>query len=62
VRLVVKDVLIGDDTITIRHSIPVPPGPKQGGTLLSSQTAGPDYLLCKGSDFADARELLPTRV
>ncbi len=30
VRLVVKDVLIGDDTITIRHSIPVPQGPTQG--------------------------------
>jgi hypothetical protein len=27
VRLVVKDVLVGDDTITIRHSIPVPSGP-----------------------------------
>src|SRR6202041_700794 len=27
VRLVVKDVLIGEDTITIRHSIPVQQGP-----------------------------------
>jgi hypothetical protein len=26
VRLVVKDILIGDDTITIRHSISVLPG------------------------------------
>ena len=50
VRLVVKDVLIGDDTITIRHSIPVLAGPPQGGSLPPSQTAGPNYLLCKGSD------------
>src|SRR5450755_1152098 len=33
VRLVVKDVLIGDDAITIRHSIPVLPGPPQGSSL-----------------------------
>src|SRR5712671_4678717 len=55
VRLVVKDVLIGDDTITIRHSIPVLPGPTQGGSLPPSQTAGPNYLLCKGSGFAYAQ-------
>ena len=54
VRLVVKDVLIGDDTITIRHSIPVLLGPPQGGSLPPSQTAGPNYLLCKGSDFTTA--------
>ena len=29
VRLVVKEVLVGDDTITIRHSIPIPSGPPQ---------------------------------
>ena len=51
VRLVVKDVLIGDDTITIRHSIPVLLGPPQGGSLPPSQTAGPNYLLCKGSEW-----------
>ena len=50
VRLVVKDVLIGDDTITIRHSIPVLFGPPQGGSLPPSQTAGPNYLLRKGRD------------
>src|SRR5882762_5278033 len=55
VRLVVKDVLIGDDTITIRHSIPVLPGPPQGSSLPPSQTAGPNYLLCKGSDNAALR-------
>ena len=50
VRLVVKDVLIGDDTITIRHRIPVPQGPTQGGSQPINQTAGSNYLLCKGSD------------
>src|SRR5712691_464591 len=49
VRLVVKDVLIGDDTITIRHSIPVLMSPPQAGSLPPSQTSGPNYLLCKGS-------------
>jgi site-specific DNA recombinase len=55
VRLVVKDVLIGDDTITIRHSIPVLPGPPPGSSLPPSQTAGPNYLLCKGSDHRSLR-------
>jgi site-specific DNA recombinase len=49
VRLVVKDILIGDDTITIRHSISVFPGPPRGGSTPPSQTAGSNYLLCKGS-------------
>jgi site-specific DNA recombinase len=52
VRLVVKDVLIGDDTITIRHSIPISQGAPQGGCPPPSQAGGPNYLLCKGSDFA----------
>jgi site-specific DNA recombinase len=55
VRLVVKDVLIGDDTITIRHSIPVLMGPPQAGSLPPSQTSGPNYLLCKGSDHRTLR-------
>lgn len=50
VRLVVKDILIGDETITIRHSISIPQGPPQGGCPPPSQTGGPDYLLCKGTD------------
>jgi site-specific DNA recombinase len=54
VRLVVKDVLIGDDTITIRHSIPV--GSPQGGCPPPSHADGPNYLLCKGSDLTDAGE------
>jgi len=52
VRLLVKDVLIGDDTITIRHSISVPP---QGGNLPSKRADGQNYLLCKGSDFTVAQ-------
>jgi hypothetical protein len=47
VRLLVKDVLVGHDTITIRHSIPIPSGPPRNG---GSQPEGGNYLLCKGSD------------
>jgi site-specific DNA recombinase len=48
VRLVVKDVLIGEDTITIRHSIPIPPGPPQNP--VPQPPSDQYYLLCKGSD------------
>ena len=53
VRLVVKDVLIGDNDITIRHSIPIPsrPPPNDG----SHSTGDPNYLLCKGSDLTAAQ-------
>ena len=52
VRLVVKDILVGDNTITItiRHSIPVPSGPPQNGGSPPSRPDGQSYLLCKGSD------------
>jgi site-specific DNA recombinase len=50
VRLVVKDVLIGEDTITIRHSIPLQQGPPQAGCTPPSQTGNSNYLLCKGRD------------
>ncbi len=57
VRLLVKDVLVGEDTITIRHSIPIPSGsPKNGG---SDDPNGQNYLLCKRGDFAAARERVP---
>src|SRR5229473_1200318 len=57
VRLVVKDVLVGDDTITIRHSIPIPSGPPQNE---GSQPEGPNYLLCKGREHSSlGRALLP---
>ena len=58
VRLLVKEILVGEDTITIRHSIPIPSAPPQNGgsETLSSQ----NYLLCKGRDLAAARQRLPS--
>ena len=53
VRLLVKEVLVGEDTITIRHSIPIPSGPSQNG---GSQPEGPNYLLCKGRAFPTAEQ------
>ena len=58
VRLVVKDVLIGEDTITIRHSIPVQQGPPQDGCIPPGQTGNSNYLLCKGRGIAAAGEHL----
>ena len=52
VRLVVKEVLVGENDITIRHSIPIPSNsPPNGG----STSPGPDYLLCKGRDHPTLR-------
>jgi site-specific DNA recombinase len=55
VRLVVKDVLVGDDTITIRHSISLPPGPPQNSAPSPNQPDAQNYLLRKGSDFPVAQ-------
>jgi site-specific DNA recombinase len=57
VRLVVKDILIGDDTILIRHCIPVSsaPPPNSGPTTLGrphNTPGGQSYLLRKGSALA----------
>jgi site-specific DNA recombinase len=58
-RLLVKEVLVGSDTITLRHSIPVPQS-GSGGTppLISGGPSGvspvPGYLLRTGSPFAVA--------
>ena len=57
VRLVVKDILVGEDTITIRHSIPVPTGPPQNAG--SQPPSNQNYLLCKGSGLAAAGQHLP---
>ena len=46
VRLLVKEILVGEDTITIRHSIPIPSAPPQNGG--SEALNGQSYLLCKG--------------
>ena len=48
VRLLVKDVLVGEDTITIRHSIPINSGPPQNGS--TQVPDGQNYLLCTGRD------------
>jgi site-specific DNA recombinase len=54
VRLVIKEVLVGDDTIVIRHCIPVPSGPPHGGGPSSSGPEDPGdgrhYLLRPGRD------------
>src|SRR5499427_7372013 len=57
VRLLVKDVLVGEDTITIRHSIPIPSGssPNEG----SGSSVGGNYLLCKGRGYPALRRSLP---
>ncbi|HEX8797340.1 MAG TPA: recombinase family protein, partial [Terriglobales bacterium] len=53
VRLLVKEILVGEDTITIRHSIPIPAAPAQNGG--SEAPSGQNYLLCKGSDHRPLR-------
>ena len=62
VRLLVKEILIGDDTIVIRHSIPVTPPPSSNGG--SSGSNGPEktpgsqsYLLRSGSNRAASGHL-----
>jgi site-specific DNA recombinase len=49
VRLLVKEILVGEDAITIRHSIPISSGPPQNGG--SKALNGQNYLLCKGRDY-----------
>jgi hypothetical protein len=51
VRLVVKEVLVADDTIVIRHCIPVPPAPPNGSTPASDRSddlVGRNYLCVRG--------------
>ena len=58
VRLLVKDVLVGEDIITIRHSIPIPSGlPQNGG---SDSPNGQNYFLCKRSDITNPCQSLPS--
>jgi site-specific DNA recombinase len=64
-RLVVKEILVDDDKIVIRHSIPLPSNPPSGPsheTAERSTAPSPEqsYLLRSGSDFATARERLPS--
>jgi len=59
VRLVVKDVLIGEETIRIRHSISVPQqSSPHGGNLPPCGTDGRNYLLCKGRNHRALRRPL----
>ena len=53
VRLLVKEILVGEDTITIRHSIPIPSAPPQTGG--SEALNDRNYLLCKGRGFSLAQ-------
>src|ERR1700681_1525485 len=64
VRLVVKDILIGDDTIVIRHCIPTAlPPPPHGGPATPGRAhdtpGGRSYLLRSGSGFTLVGERLP---
>jgi hypothetical protein len=52
----VKDVLVGDDSITIRHSISLPTGPPQNTAPPPNQPDAQSYLLRKGSDQSLARQ------
>jgi site-specific DNA recombinase len=57
VRLVVKEVLVGHDSIVIRHSIPVASTPSPGGGPPTPRSpertlGGQSYLLRKGSNHA----------
>lgn len=58
-RLLVKEVLVGKDTLTIRHSIPLPRSGPEGGTPPPpgppAPKIGPNYLLRSGGDFALAQ-------
>jgi site-specific DNA recombinase len=61
-RLLVKEVLVSSDTITLRHSIPLPPsssgfnGPPTPTSGPSGAVRDPGYLLRTRSHFALARQ------
>jgi site-specific DNA recombinase len=61
VRLLVKEILVSNDTIVIRHSIPASTGSPAGGGPTSSPGGGrpsvgdPSYLLRSGSNHLTLR-------
>jgi site-specific DNA recombinase len=57
VRLVVREVLIGDDDVTIRHSIPTPTGDQPPVLLCWDSLVGADHVLAGAQPLAveDAR-------
>src|SRR5215467_10299928 len=57
VRLLVKEILVGEDAITICHSIPIPAAPTQNGG--SEAPGGQNYLLCKGRDNVTSKSRSP---
>jgi site-specific DNA recombinase len=64
VRLLVKEILVSDDSIVIRHSIPLPTGPSGGHNASpSGGSPGPDlaksYLLRSGSHQPAPGEPVP---
>jgi site-specific DNA recombinase len=67
-RLLVKEILIGSDTITLRHSIPIPQsGPRSNGSPTPSSGAGgslpsPGYLLRSWSHVTLAEQYRARRV
>ena len=61
VRLVVKEVLVDEETIVIRHSVPVPSGPPSGGSGPPTREADDaadhrSYLLRTGREVTSAVE------
>jgi len=61
-RLAVKEILVGQDTVTIKHSIPTTPsfsGPKM---TPQEHAVVPSYLLCGRSHLATAVELVHAAV
>jgi site-specific DNA recombinase len=62
VRLVIKEVLVGDDTIVLRHCIPVPsvpPSPNDPPASGQPNLGGDrSYLLRSGSNFATSQQPL----
>ena len=61
VRLLVKEVLVGEDAIIIRHSIPVTSPPRNDGSPKSSKSAiseGKSYLLRSGRRGTSLRSSL----
>ena len=62
VRLLVKEILVTEDKITIRHSIPISGSPGGGPDPSKPDNGGPEdesYLLRSGRHQPDARERLP---
>ena len=63
-RLLVKEVLVGDDTIIIRHSIPIPSSPTNSDNEASTSgtprsPSQQSYLLRSWSDLTAAGQYLP---